>query len=213
MDSTVEHCVRQCEVCARRQGQGARLKAPMTPVPLPERPMDVVGMDICDIDRRPLLVLQDYLSRFLWAFAIPDKKTETVARTLVERFFPMVGAPGAFLSDRGKEFVGKCVTKLREIFGVEGFFTTAYHPQSDGRVERANQTLQACLAKAVAQLGGCWEDHLGSVLYAYNASVHASMGFSPYYCMFGREARRPMKSVMSRSFSGPAPRTIERGDR
>ena len=37
-----------------------------------------------------------------------------------------------------------------------------------------------------------WEDHIRKVCMAYNTSVHASTGFTPFYLMFGREAKLPI---------------------
>ena len=40
--------------------------------------------------------------------------------------------------------------------------------------------------------GGEWEDHLPRVCFAYNTSQQESTGFTPFYLMFGRQARIPL---------------------
>ena len=62
--------------------------------------------------------------------------------------------------------------------------TTAYHPQSDGLVERLNRTLLSMLAATVHEHPGDWDKKLRLVCMAYNTSVHQSTGFSPFfYCL------------------------------
>ena len=121
-----------------------------------------------------------------------------MARVLTEFFFPSFGVPEQVLTDRGAQFTGKLMKTVESIYQVKHAFTTAYHPQSDGRVERANRTLQAMLSKTSAALGGTWEEHLGNVLHAYNTTVQTSTGLTPYYVMFGRESKKPSDSVLSR---------------
>ena len=37
-----------------------------------------------------------------------------------------------------------------------------------------------------------WEDQIHKVCMAYNTSVHASTGYTPFFLMFGRQARLPI---------------------
>ncbi|KRZ09236.1 hypothetical protein T11_10435 [Trichinella zimbabwensis] len=57
--------------------------------------------------------------------------------------------------------------------------TTPYHPQSNGLVKRANQTLLQ-LFRTYMVKDTDWEDHLPLMLYAYRTVKHASTGASPF---------------------------------
>ena len=67
-----------------------------------------------------------------------------------------------------------------------------YHPQSDGLVERFNRTLLSMLSTTIADHPLDWEDKLRQLCYAYNTSVHSSTGYTPFFLMFGRQARLPV---------------------
>ncbi|KFD60141.1 hypothetical protein M514_27669 [Trichuris suis] len=81
---------------------------------------------------------------------------------------------------------------LFELFGIEKTRTTPYHPQSNGLVERFNRTLLDVLRALVSETPGNWDSALPLATMAYNTSVHEATGVTPYFALFGREARVPV---------------------
>ena len=73
--------------------------------------------------------------------------------------------------------------------GIHKTRTTAYHPQGDGLVERFNRTLLSMLATTAKDHPATWETFLPKLC---NTSIQASTGYTPFYLMFGREARLPV---------------------
>jgi hypothetical protein len=72
-------------------------------------------------------------------------------------------------------------TKLR--------FSTAYHPQTDGKSERTIQTLEDMLQACVLDFSGSWARYLPLVEFSYNNSFQASIGMAPYESLYGRKCR------------------------
>jgi hypothetical protein len=68
----------------------------------------------------------------------------------------------------------------------------AYHPQTDGQLERTIQTLNDMLHACVIDFDGSWDDHLPLVEFSYNNSYHASIGMPPYEANYGRKCRTPV---------------------
>ena len=73
----------------------------------------------------------------------------------------------------------------------------AYHPQTDGLVERLNRTLLDMLAKTVEKNGKNWDRQLPYVLFAYRASLQESTRESPFFLMYGRDPRLPSEETLS----------------
>ena len=70
--------------------------------------------------------------------------------------------------------------------------STAFHPQTDGQIERVNQVLEDMLRACVMDFKGSWEDHLQLIEFAYNNSYHSSIGMAPYEALYGRPCRSPI---------------------
>ena len=70
--------------------------------------------------------------------------------------------------------------------------TSPYHAQTNGQVERMNQTIIRVIGKLEEDRKACWSEHLPELLMAYNATCSAVTGYSPYYLLFGRRPRIPV---------------------
>jgi len=69
--------------------------------------------------------------------------------------------------------------------------TCGGHPQTNGLVERFNRTLKAMLSKVVVKGERDWDECLGPALLAYRTVPQASTGQSPFFMLYGRDARLP----------------------
>ena len=87
--------------------------------------------------------------------------------------------------------------EVRLLLGFHKANTSAYHPQTDGLVERFNQTLTTMLAKTVERGGKDWDHHLPFVLFACRASQHQSTQESPSFLLYGRDPRLPTEDMLS----------------
>ncbi|GKD49455.1 putative reverse transcriptase domain-containing protein [Tanacetum coccineum] len=70
--------------------------------------------------------------------------------------------------------------------------STAYHPKTDGQIERTIQTLEDMLRACVIDFGKGWGKHLPLVEFSYNNSCHASNKATPFEALYGRKYRSPV---------------------
>jgi uncharacterized membrane protein len=66
----------------------------------------------------------------------------------------------------------------------------------DSLVERQNQTIKQMIRTYVNKKQDDWDELLPYLSFAYNTSVHASTGASPYFLLYGREATLPVDVAM-----------------
>jgi len=201
MRSDVEIFCKQCIKCASRSRRSRKMKASMKQYIVGE-PLERVGMDIMgplpcsDYGNKYVLVVADYFTKWLTAIPIANQEAATVASHFVEKFVSVFGVPKQLHTDQGTNFQSRLFRELCEVLGIDKTRTTAFRPQSDGLVERANRTLQNMLAKFVATHQRDWDKYLPLVTLAYNSAVHESTGYSPSLLMFGRQINLPIDLVL-----------------
>ncbi len=87
--------------------------------------------------------------------------------------------------------MSKLMECLYKQCGIKAIRTSAYRPQCDGMVERVNRTLADTISCYVKDEPNRWTEFLDVAAFAYNTAVHSSTGYSPFYLIYGREAREP----------------------
>ena len=109
--------------------------------------VDVIQYVKSEAGNQYAVVFVDYLTKWPEVFPVADQTTLTIAKLLVEEIIPRHGVPKELLSDRGAAFLSKLMAEVYELTGIHKLNTTAYHPQTDGLVERFHRTLTDMLAK------------------------------------------------------------------
>lgn len=130
----------------------------------------------------------DYATKWPEAFPLKIADSETVARALIE-VFSRLGIPEEILTDNGSNFTSKFIEKFYSLTGIKHIKTSAYHPETDGTVERFNATMKKTLRKLVDQSTGDWDLCLPYLMWAYRGAEHATTGYSPYELVYGKKMR------------------------
>ena len=131
-------------------------------------------------------------------FPSVDQSALTIAHLLVEEIVSRHGVPKELLSDRGAAFLSKLMNEIYLLMGIHKVSTTAYHPQTDGLVERFHRTLTSMLAKTTSPGGLDWDERLPFVLFSYRCSVQQSTGESPFFLLYGRDPQLPTEQALSK---------------
>ncbi len=151
-----------------------------------------------------MLIVQDYFTKWVEAYALPNQEAVTVAEVLVREFVSRFGVPMILHSDQGWNFESAVFGEMCSLLGVEKTRTTPFHPQSDGMVERFNRTIEAQLSKFVDVHHRDWDRYVPLLLMAYRTSVHESTQCTPaIMMMMGRDLRLPIDLLIGRPEEEP----------
>ena len=176
-------------------------------------------VDLIDLQSMPdgpfnfLLNYSDHGLKFVFSIPIVRKRASCVAIALLE-IFTMIGPPMILQSDNGREFSGAAMkdqqrrqhgtlvsllnTEIDNIIGevkllwpecrmVRG---SPRHSQSNGGIERVNQTVQYKLGAWMAEHKSTrWSVGCRIVMWRINTQVHRTVGDVPYCLLFGQLPR------------------------
>jgi hypothetical protein len=127
---------------------------------------------------------------------IPVKLTHKamkIADIYMKEIARLHGIPKTIVSDRDPKFTSKFWKGLFNGFGTNLNFSTTYHPESDGQIERVNQVIEDMLRMYVMDKPSKWEDYLHLVEFYYNNGYQASLNMSPFEALYGRKCNTPVR--------------------
>ena len=184
----LRNCFRKCGHCKKFEA---------TPPVAPLKPLTCSGpgetVPLCEEPViRNIMVMQDHFSKYVVAYVVKDQTARTTTETLRNGYFGLFGAPAYLVSNQGKAFTGHLISNLCELYGAQKLRTLPYHAQSNGQVERINQTIIRMIGKLEQDKKARWSEHLPEMLATYNGTRSAVTGYSPYFLLFGRKSRMPV---------------------
>jgi len=89
------------------------------------------------------------------------------------------------ISNCGPQFVSGFMRELNKILGIDTKLSTAYHPQTDGQIERMNQELEQYLRMFVDYCQMNWPEWLAIAEFSYNNKIQKSIKILPFYTNYG----------------------------
>jgi hypothetical protein len=166
----------------------------LQPLPIPEGAWQDISLDF--IEGLPksdgysvILVVVDRFSKY--AHFIPLKyslTTQQVAQVMLNLVVKLHGIPKSMVTDRDKVFTSLFWKELFKLWNTTLLTSTAYHPQTDGQMERVNQCLEMFLRCSVHSTPRKWKAWLPLAEFCYNTSYHTSLGCTPFKALYGYEA-------------------------
>lgn len=186
LSTDVAEFVRACHQCQTSRVQFHN-HAPLEAFPLPNARFQHVHLDHVGplppsaSGNRYLLTIVDRYTRYLGAVPMAGPTADATIQAFLLHWVSHFGVPASLTTDRGAAFTSSQWSQFCNQLGIRPIWTTAYHPQSNGLVERANRSLKTALtAKA-----GDWETALPYVLLSLRTAVKEDLGYSSAELVFG----------------------------
>ena len=172
-------------------------QAPLHPIPAFDEPfshiiIDCVGpLPKTKSQNEYLLTIMCSSTRFPEAIPLRSIKTNTILKALI-KFFTLFGLPKSIQSDQGTNFMAHAFQQVMNQLGIKQYKSSAYHPESQGALERFHQTLKTMIKMYCIENSKDWDEGVHLLLFAVRESVQESLGFSPFELVFGHAVRRPL---------------------
>src|ERR1043165_2999769 len=194
MQQDVKIYVESCDACQRREKP--RGKHELHPIEIKE-PFYQIGIDFVGPLPRTkegnkyIIVAMDYFTKWPEAKAVKEATAKETAKFIMEEIICRHGCPRKIISDRGTHFDNNLIGRLTRKFQIKHNFSTPYHPQTNGLVERFNKTLCEALAK-LGKEEGEWDEKIPQVLFGYRTKRQESTKINPFYLVYGRNGKLPV---------------------
>ena len=172
--------------------------APLQPIPAFSEPfshiiIDCVGpLPKTKVGHQYLFTIMCSSTRFPEAIPLRSINADKISDALIG-FFTRYGLPKTVQSDQGSNFTSKLFRQVLERLGIRHAVSSAYHPQSQGALERYHQTLKNILRTYCFEHSDDWDRGIPFALFATREAVQESLGFSPFELVFGHTVRGPLK--------------------
>ena len=181
-------------------------KAQLHPIPAIGEPfshilVDCVGpLPKTKTGNQYLLTIMCTATRFPEATPLRNIKARSIVKALI-KFFTFVGLPKSIQSDQGTNFMSGTFQQVMHELGINQYKSTAYHPESQGAIERFHQTLKNMIRTYCHDNDKDWDEGIPLLLFAARESVQDSLGFSPFELVFGHTVRGPLKLLKEKLIS------------
>jgi len=138
-----------------------------------------------------ILNIVDHLTRYIELKSVTTQDTKHAIQALESQIIYRYGCPRIITHDQGTVFESHEFKEFAKKYNIKIQRTSAYHPQSNGIVERPNDTVKTIISKYVNDKHTNWSDKLPHVAFAINTTIHAVTRHTPYYLLFGTEPFLP----------------------
>jgi hypothetical protein len=160
MKREIAKYISECNTCQRIKASHLKVAGPLQPLPIPSWKWEDICMDFImglpNTSRHhdSIWVIVDRLTKTAHFLPVhTTHRTEKYAEIYIDQIVRLHGIPRTIVSDRGAPFVARFWEQLHESLGTHVIRSSAYHPQTDGQTERANQILEDMLRACVLHYG------------------------------------------------------------
>ena len=113
----------------------------------------------------------------------------------------IIDCVGSLPRTKSGNFMSGIFQEVMHELGIKQYRSSAYHPESQGALERFHQTLKHMIRSYCFDTEKDWDEVIHLLLFAVRESVQESLGFSPFELVFGHSVRGPLKLLKEKFLS------------
>jgi len=194
----IRQYIRNCHPCWRSKAPRNKPNGLLVPLPIPQRRWQDIAMDfitglpksegynaICTIIDR--LTKEGHYVPCYWGQ--DGTSAEATAWILIWNVFRLHGLPDSIVSDRGTQSVSLMWKAFCQKLKIKANLSTAYHPETDGQSEHANQEVKQGLRTYCNYMQDDWARWIPMIEFSDNNNVSSASNLSPFYLNKGFHPR------------------------
>lgn len=195
MDKLCSMYIQQCEECQRNKSSSGKKIGAMKPLPVPEKPLEILILDSSGkycrsaTNKYHIVSIVDQFSKYMFSMPVFAADAKNIA-DVIFRFICNFTIPKEIRTDLGPGMRSNIVKELSQKLKFEIKFSVAHNHQSNGGVERSFRTLIQminCYTKGSNPRNWC--ELIAPLCLAYNSATHVSLGVSPLEALTGVRSR------------------------
>ena len=181
MTTELKEYIAKCDICMAHRSEQS--KEPIQQHDFAARPWSKVAVDLCDLDRRTLLVVSDYYSNYIEVARVTSVTSKSIIKEL-KAVFARFGIPDVVVTDNGPQFASAEFSTFSRMWAFDHVTSSPKYPQSNGKAENAVKTVKR-LFKKCKDAG---QSEFLALLDWRNTPTEG-MGTSPAQRLLGRRCR------------------------
>jgi transposase InsO family protein len=196
MMNSIRTFIANCRKCQLHKSKPL-IPAPLHPIEPTPLPFERWGIDFVQ-DLTPgraqntnIITAIDYATRWVVTRPTRSRSSEEALSFLFEEIISRFGVPQSIITDRALCFTKGVFQNYLVELGIKHLPTSSYHPRTNGMVERMHRNLKNNLTKLCDGQPELWENYLRQATNALNFRVHDVTEETPFYLLYGTEARMP----------------------
>ncbi|BHF76143.1 hypothetical protein SprV_0501924100 [Sparganum proliferum] len=197
MNSDIALWTKQCLACQKNKVHRHTFSPPSS-FAVPDVRFNHVHLDLIgplppSCGYTHILTAVDRFTRWPIAVPISDTSAENIAMVFLTHWISTFGVPATLTTDRGSQFQSSLFREFTRLLGCAHITTTAYHPASNGLVERLHRQLKSALMSQTES--ATWSVNLPLVLLGIRSSVKEDIQCTAAVLVYGTPLRLPGEFV------------------
>ena len=132
-----------------------------------------------------VLIFVDCLIKMRHLVLTATMKVEEATQAFYTYVWKLHGLPESFVSDRGTQFTSEIWSHLCQMLRIDAKYFTAYHPETDGQMERPNAIMEHYLQAFVNYMQDDWTKWIPGAEFTANNAPSAITLASPFLANSG----------------------------
>lgn len=182
MKKDIKAYVHACKTCQWTKSSNQAKAAPLHPNEIPSWPWMHISVDM--ITGLPesngydmiIMIIDCFCKEIIPVACTATLSSEGWAKILRDKVYAWHGMPQIVISDCGPQFMSCFMKDLYALLHIKSNASTAFHPQTNGQTERANQEIEKYLRLFVNYAQNDWAEWLALAEFTHNNRVHSATG-------------------------------------